>query len=191
MCLPMGCSLSCSYFEAFSTFLHWVLCIRSGSDSIVHYMDDFLFVGPSDSRLCSDLLLAFQAMSLDFGVPLADEKTCLPSTTLEFLGIEIDTRRMEFCLPVSKLSTFKWLITTVLQKKKIRLKEMQSPLGVLAFACRIMSVGRIFSHQLYLAISGLKSPLDHVRITIKEDFMVCSSFLDCYNGRSFFQAEFV
>lgn len=105
---------------------------------------------------------------------MAEEKTCLPSTTLEFLGIEIYTCRVEFGLPVAKLNKLKWLIMSVLQKKKMHLKEMQSLLGVLAFACRILPVGRIFSRRLYLAISGLKSPLDHVRITtpIKEDLRV-------------------
>lgn len=44
-CHPMGCSLSCSYFEAFSTFLYWVLSFHSGSESVIHYLDDFLFVG--------------------------------------------------------------------------------------------------------------------------------------------------
>lgn len=24
-CLPMGCSVSCSYFKAFSSFLHWAV----------------------------------------------------------------------------------------------------------------------------------------------------------------------
>lgn len=38
-CLPMGCSLSCTYFESFSTFLHWVMSFKSDKDSVVHYLD--------------------------------------------------------------------------------------------------------------------------------------------------------
>lgn len=29
-CLPMGFSLSCTYFETFFTFIHWVMCFESG-----------------------------------------------------------------------------------------------------------------------------------------------------------------
>lgn len=29
-CLPMGCSLSCFYFESFSSFLEWVVSVESG-----------------------------------------------------------------------------------------------------------------------------------------------------------------
>lgn len=44
--LPMGCSISCSAFECFSSFLEWALRDRVGHDSTVHYLDDFLFAGP-------------------------------------------------------------------------------------------------------------------------------------------------
>lgn len=148
----MGCSLSCSYFEAFSTFLHWVLCLQSGSDGVIHYLDDFLFIGPSDSTLCSEMLQTFRAMSQCFVVLLAEEKTCLPSTLLEFLGIEIDTGRKEFRFPMAKLRKLKSLIAGVFMKKKIWLKEMQLLLAILAFAFRIMPVGGIFSRSLYLSI---------------------------------------
>lgn len=70
---------------------------------------------------------------------------------------------------------------------------MQSLLGILAFVCRIMQVGSIFSCRLYLSISGLKLPLAHIRLTspFKEDLLVWSNFLNCYNGQSFFQADFI
>lgn len=73
-CLPMGCSLSCAYFEAFSTFLHWSVCLQPGVDSVVHYLDDFLFVGPASDTRCAVLLCNFQLMTKSFGVPLAEEK---------------------------------------------------------------------------------------------------------------------
>lgn len=48
-CLPMGCSISCHFFEMFSTFLEWVVRFETGSRAIIHYLDDFLFVAPGDS----------------------------------------------------------------------------------------------------------------------------------------------
>lgn len=79
--LPMGCSVSCAYFETFSTFLHWVLCGESGMDSVVHYLDDFLFIGPHGSAACGQLLQTFRGISSTFGVPLVEEKTLLPTTS--------------------------------------------------------------------------------------------------------------
>lgn len=49
----------------------------------------FLFIGPPDLVLCAELLHLFCKVMVYFGVPLAGGKTCLPSTSLEFLGILI------------------------------------------------------------------------------------------------------
>jgi hypothetical protein len=32
-------------FEKFSTFLQWVVQLRTGIDTIDHYLDDFIFMG--------------------------------------------------------------------------------------------------------------------------------------------------
>lgn len=51
-CLPFGCSISCSTFEKFSSFLEWLLKQKSGLQSIVHYLDDFLLGGSVDTSDC-------------------------------------------------------------------------------------------------------------------------------------------
>ena len=48
-CLPMGCSLSCAYFEMFSSFLEWVVVDVSGCSSVIHYLDDFFCLGLPES----------------------------------------------------------------------------------------------------------------------------------------------
>jgi hypothetical protein len=54
-CLPMGCSVSCSHFERFSSFLHWVTEMESG----LHYLDDFVFAGADKTNNCSKLIRPF------------------------------------------------------------------------------------------------------------------------------------
>lgn len=102
-CLPMGCSLSSFYFESFSSFLEWVVTTSEQCDSVLHYLDDFLFLGPAGTDQCASLLNAFFRICQHFGVPLALDKTVSPTTFLEFLGITIDTVSMEFRLPVDKI----------------------------------------------------------------------------------------
>lgn len=185
-CLPMGCSLSCFYFVAFSSFLEWVVSSESGSNFIIHYLDDF----PD----CSFLLELFFKMCSHFGVPLALEKTAWPSTCLEFLGITIDSKLMDFRLPEEKVSKLRALLLVVIRKKKMCLKELQFLLGLLAFASRVMPIGKVFSRRLYLAISGFKSPFSHVRITqdMREDLSaVWLQFLTHFNGRAVWQEDFI
>ncbi|VDI42631.1 Hypothetical predicted protein [Mytilus galloprovincialis] len=57
--MAMGCSISCAIFEKFSTFLHWVLKSKSGSNNIDHYLDDFYFGGKSDSDECEQLMFQY------------------------------------------------------------------------------------------------------------------------------------
>lgn len=121
------------------------------------------------------------------------EKTTFPSPIIEFLGIKINTQLFQFELPALKIYRLQSFISFFLRRKKILLKELQSFLGLLAFATRIMPMGRIFSRRLSLAMSGLKSPFSHIRLTcaLKDDLLVWSQFLQDFNGRSFFQEDFV
>lgn len=140
----MGCTLPCTYFESFSTFLHWVITFESGQGSIVHCLDDFLFVGTADSDSCFLLLQLFEVIAEHFGVPLAMEKTSLPATSVEFLGIQIDKESKEFRLPQVKIEKMRNLIASFLRQHKVLLRETQSLLGLLPFACKIMPVAGFF-----------------------------------------------
>lgn len=55
----------CAMFEMFSLFLEWVVRDVSGLDSVIHYLDDFLCVGPPSSNVC--LLSTLQHITGRFG----------------------------------------------------------------------------------------------------------------------------
>lgn len=192
-CLPMGCSISCSYFETFSTFVEWVVREESQVRSVLHYLDDFLCIGPPKSTVCSVLLRTLESVARRFGIPLAPEKTEGPSTEMQFLGIIIDTQAMECRLPTAKLEDLRLLVRAALQAKKVRLKQLQSLLGKLNFACRIMPMGRIFCRRLSAATSGVRMPHHFIRLSAehKADLRVWEEFLATYNGRSLWMAPVV
>ena len=83
-CLPMGCSVSCSLFEKFSTFLQWVIQFRTGLDTIDHYLDDFIFIGTDSSEDCLNLMSSFQNLCYELNIPIAEDKTVGPVTVLKF-----------------------------------------------------------------------------------------------------------
>ncbi|XP_069592246.1 uncharacterized protein [Ranitomeya imitator] len=190
-CLPMGCSISCSLFETFSTFLEWVVRDVSDVASVIHYLDDFMFVGPPDSAVCGNLLATMEWVSGHFGVPLAQEKTEGPCTVLSFLGILIDSRKMECRLPDDKLLLLKQEVSRIGKLRKVTLKELQSLLGRLNFACRIMPMGRIFCRRLSRATAGVRAAHHFIRLSRehKDDLLVWQRFLENYNGRSLIQQE--
>lgn len=188
-CLPMGCSISCAYFEAFSTFLEWVVKREAAIPSVLHYLDDFLFVGPPSSRVCTILLRTMERMAHYFWDPLSPDKTEGPSSRIQFLGILIDSKAMECSLPVDKLEDLRLLVHRFKVAWKLRLRELQSLLGKLNFECRIIPMGRVFCRRLSMATAGVTVPAHFVRLTsaLREDLAVWGEFLDCFNGRSLFQ----
>lgn len=183
--LPMGASSSCRLFEDFSSALHWIMESKFGSE-LVHIIDDFLFIGPPNSQKCSSSVKAFMYTMKDMGVPLKMEKTIWPTTCLDFMGITVDTGAMEARLPPDKIEKCINLIQNFLSRNKVTLKELQSLLGLLNFACRIVVPGRAFLRRLYNLTLGVKKPHHHIRLCTgsKDDLRVWLSFLEKYNGKS-------
>ncbi|KAM9294537.1 uncharacterized protein PAF06_018723 [Gastrophryne carolinensis] len=165
-CLPMGCSISCAYFEAFSSFLEWVVKERAGMGSVTHYLDDFLCVGPAGTRICHLLLSTMLDVFGVFGVPVAHDKTEGPATVMKFLGIEIDTVGRLCRLPRDKIEDLVGGLEGALGVKKVTLVQLQSLLGKLNFACRVLPMGRVFTRRLSIATAGVREP--HHFISIKE-----------------------
>lgn len=48
----------------------------------IHYLDDFLYVGPPSSNLCGILLATIQHVAERFGIPLASDKMEGPISTI-------------------------------------------------------------------------------------------------------------
>lgn len=89
----MGLSISCHHFEEISSFLERATKVKACCQFIMHYLDDFLFIRPFGS--CAHVLAQFEELCCELGVPLAEGKMEGLSSTLMFLGIELDSATMQ------------------------------------------------------------------------------------------------
>lgn len=98
---------------------------------------------------------------------------------------------MVFRFPQEKLTRLLDLIEGFCAVRKVTLLQMQSILGLLVFACRVMPMGRVFSQRVSLATKGARSPGHRIRLTkpLKADLGVWREFLRQYNGRTCCQSE--
>ena len=186
-CMPMGCSSSCSTFEAFSTAIEWIAKHNCQIKHMLHLLDDFLIVAPSLEH-CHSQLVNFLNLCEYLGIPMAPEKTVGPSNVLSFAGIELDTCRMEARLPNDKLLKCISLISDFMQRNKVTLRELQSLIGTLNFACSVVVPGRAFLRRLINLTKGAKRAHHYIRLnrSTKADLVVWQTFLHDFNGRSFF-----
>jgi len=89
-------------------------------------------------------------------------------------------------LPQEKVSEIKERIISCLNSHKITLRELQSLIGILNFACQVIVPGRTFSRRLIDATCKLRKPHHKTRVTVcmKEDLKVWLTFLSNYNEKT-------
>ena len=89
--------------------------------AVLHILDDFLFIAPSRVK-CSDDLHKFLDMCNFLGVPIAQDKTVGPNTTLQFAGLEFDSVRQEARLPLDKLTKCRTLLNHFHKTRSVTLR---------------------------------------------------------------------
>ena len=189
--MPMGCASSCRTFEMFSTAIEWVAKKHLSIPHLIHILDDYLVAAPTYHQ-CRIDLARFLSLCDYLGAPMAPEKTVGPSNILTFVGIELDSLRMEARLPQDKTEKCKAMVSAFLRRKKVTLREIQSLTGLLNFACSVVVPGRAFLRRLIDLTKGIKPAHHFVRLTksIKADLEIWRSFLMTLMADRFFLAMY-
>ena len=113
----------------------------------LHYLDDFLLIGASDSQQCVVALQTSRELCETLGVRIAapkwrDPPQCFPSSVDSGNGV-----------PSDKLLRLKRLIRLWRGKKKCKNRELLSQVG---HACRVVRVGTFLRRMIDLS-SGTES----------------------------------
>ena len=183
--MPMGASSSCQAFESLSSALQWILK-HLGVLHISHILDDFMFLGPPDSDITAQSLSMFMKLMSQLNIPVNHDKTVHPHTKVIVHGIEVDSVSREALLPKDKLNTLLADLLVLVHKKSVTLKKLQSVLGLLNFATKVVIPGRAFLRRLINLTCGVSKPYHHIKLTqeAKADVSMWIQFLAHYNGKS-------
>ena len=154
-CLPFGLRSAPRLFNILADLLEWIIK-QQGVSFCLHYLDDFLTIGPPESAICKQNLNTIQQVCEWLGIPLALEKVEGPSTSLDYLGITLDTVRMEARLPTDKLQRARELVSSWMTKKKATKREILSLIGILQHANKIVRCGRTFLNRMYETAAKLR-----------------------------------
>ena len=156
-----------------------------GISYCMHYLDDFLTVGPAESDVCERNLEVLKSTCKDLGVPLKLEKVEGPATTLVFLGIQLDTVAGVMSLPQRKLEQYKTELWEWRHKRACKKRELLSLIGKLAHACKVVRPGRIFLRRMIETSCAVDRPDFWVRLDegFRSDLWWWISFLELWNGK--------
>ena len=110
------------------------------------------------------------------------------ATCIAFLGIELDTVKMEARLPQEKIQKRKLALDAVKKCKKITLRNLQSLIGLLNFACCVVVLGRAFLQRLINLTMGVSKLHSQIRLNnqARFDLEAWSEFINSFNGKSIF-----
>ena len=177
--LPFGLRTAPFLFDFVAKGLHWILSAELGFDIILHYLDDFFGVFPPGFDP-STFSRAFDGICEELGLRVNVKKDIL-GCIAEFLGIEIDTLRMIARLPADKLERALQGIAQALNSDGVKFRQLESLVGLLSFATRVIPLGRPFLSRLYEALAK-KTTWIHLKCELRNDLIFWSTLLKSYNG---------
>ena len=181
--LPFGLRSAPKVFTAIADALEWIVR-KEGVGWVAHYLDDFLVVATSERSRCEEdlrkLLLVFDRLR----IPIAPEKLEGPAKILTFLGIELDTERMTLRLPTEKIVELQMLITGWLGRKFCTLRDLQSLVGKLQHACKVVRPGRTFLRRMFELLKGVNRKQRFIRLNtaFRSDLTWWHLFMETWNG---------
>ena len=185
--LPMGCASSCQIFEEFTTALQ-AIAQHDIVQDMTHYLDDFFFIDDL-KQVAESNADKFDEICEDIGIPQAPNKKTKPNHITEFLGVNLDSKYWTATLPMDKVQRYREETEQTLGKSKITQGELQQLVGKLAFASLVVPA-RAFLRRLLNKTSSTAKKNSLVKITagMREDLKTWLTFLQHYNGVTFFRS---
>ena len=103
---------------------------------------------------------------------------------MTLLGIQIDTEEATLSLPPEKLLRLQQEVAKWVARKSCTRKELESLLGTLQFACRVIPAGRSFLRRMIPLLSHASSAHHHIRLSkhFRSDLAWWKVFAEQWNG---------
>ncbi len=164
--LPFGLRSAPLIFTALGDAIQWI-ATEKGATWLRHYVDDFVAVGKKDTGECAKAMKVFKETCQQLGVPLDESKEEGPSEVITFLGIEIDTAKMEVRLPQNKLDELRSILKKWKGMKSCRRRDLESIVGSLNHACKAVRAGRAFKRRLQNLMTSVDRDDRRVRLNVE------------------------
>lgn len=119
-------------------------------------------------------------------MPVAWDKLKGPTPRLTFLGFELDSITWEIRLQEAKLEELQDLVKGWLNRRLCTRQELESLVGRLAQASRVIRPGKTFMRRLFELLAGTRRAHHHIRLNLsfRSDIQWWSTFMDSWNGIS-------
>lgn len=161
---------------------------RHGYESVLCYIDDFLLVFESRKK-CNEALHFLLSLLRRLGFDISWKKVVCPTQTIQFLGIEIDTRECVLSLGEKKLSELHAKLLAFKNRARASKRQLQSLAGSLNWACQVLRGGKFFLRRILDNISHMVGPNHKIRLTneFNADLSWWLCYLHDFNGKVYYR----
>lgn len=180
--LCMGLSSSPFVFSKLSDFI--VRCmVRRGHSRVTNYLDDFCTLSQTfeeGSAAQADLLALLRLL----GFLISFKKLSSPNPVCRFLGIIIDSHKMNLSLPNDKLEKLLTCIRKLHGRKRATRMEIESLAGLVSHCAKVVRGGRTFARRIYDLCGSVKRSYYkiHLNQEFKADLEWWLRFASTFNG---------
>ena len=181
LALPFGLPSAPYIYSSIADLLEWILKHNYGVRFLLHYLDDFHTLGPLNSPVCQRNLDICVRLFAEWGIPPHQEKLEGPSTCLTVLGIELDSIALLARLPKDKFDCIAALLESWSLKRYCTRKELESLIGNLQHACKVIPQSRTFLRRMINLLSAFRRDDHPIRLN-------CDFQLDLSWWREFFHS---
>lgn len=188
-CLPFGLRTAPLLFNLFAEGVHWIFMATWTVDTSVlmeHYLDDFVFAIPTTAPTALTNLVSLRWLRvLQYLGMIPNTAKDQQGTTIEILGIEIDTLRMEARLSQKRIDEALSRVQHALDSKSLSLRDVQTLGGFLSFCAAVVQLGRTFLCSLWEFLASFSTRLVSRRAiptTVRSDLHWWRDLLPDFNG---------
>ena len=180
--LPQGSRAAPTIFHRLTQSVKRMMA-RAGYEGIVVYQDDFITISETYEK-CLHVWLTLINLLLRLGFNINYNKLVPPTTSLVFLGVQLDTIACEISLPAEKLCKAQECIAGFMCKARATKHQLQVLSGKLHHCAKVVRGARTFLRRLLDAISSLKRAHHKVRLRgpIFKDLQWWHGFMLTFNG---------
>ena len=181
--LPFGLRSAPKIFTAIADAAEWIVR-QQGVEFILHYLDDFLVVTAAEECRGNHALRILLETFEQLGLPVAWDKLQGPTPCLTFLGFELNSLRNEIRVPREKMEDIKREVAGWIGKRSCRKTELESLVGRLCHASRVVKPGKTFMRRMFEALAGARRSHHHIRLgsAVRSDILWWHTFMAEWNG---------
>ncbi len=146
VCLPFGLS---SAPRVFTKILKPLIArLRALGIRLIIYLDDILIMGSSREETIDHVRITINLLQ-SVGFLISWEKSVLfPSQTIEYLGLDIDSRVLTLALPPSKVDSIIGLCESLLKAVQVKLRDIAKILGNFSWSIHMVPFAQGHSRLL-------------------------------------------